>query len=244
MDNQIIYTPEHVSQLVKGWMSDHDTRINAAVFNTLRILKAKNPGDTYLEAYLNHYQKRGSEFFDYYHLLWSVGSLLEPRNIMEIGCRTGISVCQLLSSMMDPSVPAVFLFDIFADGFTSPVVVKMNLRALNIPQDKVHFIIGDSEKTVPIFVEDRLKQSEFIAAYHPLMNYILVDGNHDKQAARVDLENVVPLLAPSGLLFFDDIAPDGCNLLDVWDDFKKTHGNEFYFHQNMDGKGIGVGVKR
>jgi predicted O-methyltransferase YrrM len=234
MNERIIYTPEHVSQLVKGWMSVHDPRINAAVFNTLRILKAKNPGDTYLEAYLNHYHKREGEFFDYYHLLWSVGSLLEPRNVIEIGCRTGISICQLLSSMMDPSAPEVFLFDIFADGFTSPAVVKMNLKALNIPQDKVHFIIGDSAKTIPEFMDIRFKKAD----------YILVDGNHDKQAARVDLDNVVSLLAPSGLLFFDDIAPDGCDLIDVWEQFKASHPNEFFFHENMNGKGIGVGVKR
>lgn len=210
----------------------HDATANAAVFNTLRILKKYNPGDAYYEAYLGHWQKRPLEFVDYYHLLWScVGPLVKPKNIMEIGCRTGISICQLLSAMPDPKVPEVYLFDIFNDGFISPEVVKMNLRALNLPLDKIHFIVGDAAETVP--------EKKLIG-----MDYILVDGDHDKKAARRDLENVVPSLSKAGLLFFDDISKDGCDLIDVWEDFKKAHAEEFFFHENFDGKGIGIGVKR
>ena len=76
------------------------------------------------------------------------------------------------------------------------------------------------------------------------MDYILVDGAHEKDVARQDLENVIPSLSKAGLLFFDDIAPDGCALIDVWEDFKKAHKDEFFFHENLDGKGIGVGVKK
>jgi len=228
--NRIIYTPEGISDCIREWLVP-DPAINSAVFNTLRILKKHNPGDTYYEAYLSHYQKRGPGFFDYYHLLWSIGSVLQPERIMEIGCRTGISICQLLSSMIEPKLPEVYLFDVFNDGFISPEVVKMNLRALNLPLDKIHFIVGDSLVTVP--------EKKLIG-----MDYILVDGNHDKVPARQDLENVIPSLNKGGLLLFDDIAPDGCDLIDVWNDFKASHAVEFFFHENLNGKGIGVGVRR
>jgi SAM-dependent methyltransferase len=227
------YDPKLMSRFIEKNLK-HDLVTNAAVFNTLRILKGKNPGDTYYEEYLKHLARRPDNFFDYYHLLWKIGSRWRMDNIMEIGCRTGISICQFLSAMPDTRVPEVFLFDVFNDGFISPSLVKMNMRALNLPQDKVHFIVGDSLETVPRFIDEQFR----------LMDYILVDGNHDKSAARKDLENVLSLLAPAGLLFFDDIAPDGCDLLDVWDAFKKDHSEEFYFHENLDGKGIGVGVKR
>lgn len=215
---------------------DHDPVINAAVFNTLRILKAKNPGDTYLEAYQGHWSKQGPRFFDYYHLLWSIGAHWPMQRVMEIGCRTGISICQFLSAVPDPGSVEVFLFDIFADGFTSPNLVKMNLRALNLPTDRIHFIVGDSCVEVPKFVDTERRGGS--------MDYILVDGNHERPAARQDLENVIPLLKEGGILLFDDIAPDGCALIDVWDAFKAAHAQEFYFAENMNGKGIGVGVKR
>lgn len=225
--------PAVISELVRVSMK-HDSISNAAVFNTLRILKAKNPGDTYHEEYIKHLDRRPLSFFDYYHLLWSVLPLIKPKNILEIGCRTGISICQLLSAQLNPSIPNVYLFDVFADGFISPNLVKMNLKALNLPTEKVRFIVGDSKKTIP----------EFILQDADRMDYILVDGDHEKKAARQDLENVIPLLTPGGLLFFDDIAPDGCDLIDVWNDFKAAHAEEFFFHENLDGKGIGVGVKK
>jgi predicted O-methyltransferase YrrM len=143
--------------------------------------------------------------------------------------------------MPDPKIPEVYLFDVFNDGFISPEVVKMNLRVLNLPLDKIHFIVGDSLKTVPEFVEKCGCQGFKSPG---ALDYILVDGCHEKEIARQDLDNVVPLLVKGGLLFFDDIAPDGCDLIDVWNDFKKAHAEEFFFHENMDGKGIGIGVKR
>ena len=233
---------ELLSEFIAGHLK-HDPVANAAVFNILRILKARNPGDTYYEAYLGHLAKRPDTFVDYYHLLWQLAPRFEFKNVMEIGCRTGISICQFLSAMPDPKIPEVYLFDVFNDGFISPEIVKMNLKALNLPVDKVHFIVGDSLKTVP-----RLDISEWNSLdgkrYPRGMDYILVDGCHEKDIARQDLENVVRLLASGGLLFFDDIAPDGCVLIDVWEDFKKAHAEEFFFHENLDGKGIGVGVKK
>jgi len=225
-----MYNPEQMSKFIAKHLK-YDPIANAAVFNIMRILKKHNPGDAYFEAYLGHYQKYGEKFIDYYHLLWAIGSNWRLDHIMEIGCRTGISICQLLSPMPDPKAPEVYLFDVFNDGFISPEIVKMNLRALNLPLEKIHFIIGDSLKTVP--------EKKLIA-----MDYILVDGAHEKDVARQDLENVIPSLSKAGLLFFDDIAPDGCALIDVWEDFKKAHKDEFFFHENLDGKGIGVGVKK
>lgn len=211
-----------------------DPVANAAIFNTMRILKKVNPGDTYIDNYMYHFNKRGQTFVDYYHLLWTVGSVIQPKKIMEIGCRTGISIAQLLSAMMDYTDLEVYLFDVFADGFLSQGLVKVNLRYLNIPVDKVQFIEGDSAVTVPEF---KLNKDKYL-------DYLLIDGNHDKVAARTDLENCASLVREDGgLLFFDDIAPDGCNLIDVWEDFKASH-KEFLYMENFDGKGIGIAIKK
>lgn len=211
----------------------HNISVNTAIFNTMRILKGINPGDTYLENYETHYKKRGTTFVDAYHLMWLIGEHLNPTCILEIGCRTGISICQLLSATRDYTDLAVYLSDTFNDGFVTPYLVKKNLAHLNIPVSPT-FIVGNSKKTIP----------EFKKADGTRFDYILVDGSHDKKDAREDLMNVSDMLIQGGILLFDDIAPDGCDLQDVWESFKEDYSHDFHFCENHSGKGIGVGVKR
>ena len=226
--------PEMVRDFIRERMK-FDPVANAAVFNTMRILKRLNEGDSYYENYRAHYKKRGKSFFDYYHLLWHIGAGLPVTNIMEIGCRTGISICQLLSAMYDYNGIRVVLFDVFNDGFISPEIVKLNLKALNIPRDIVEFVTGSSASTVINYQVDNPET---------WFDYILVDGDHNKDAARQDLENVLSMINPGGILVFDDIGPDGCNLLDVWESFKEDHFDDFYWHHDLNGKGVGIGVKK
>lgn len=216
----------------------HHKGVNAAVFSLMRILKKVNPGDTYYENYLGHYAKRKDSFVDVYHLMWLIGSCIPPTRIMEIGCRTGISLCQLISPMIICPAERIVLFDTFNDGFCSPELVKMNMRYLNIAETVISmltFLVGVSRETVPYF-KGKHPAAEF--------DYILVDGGHEKETARMDLENIVDLLASPGIVLFDDITEDGCDLLDVWEDFKGTHASEFLFLENMSGKGVAVGVKK
>ena len=228
-------SPELVSNVVVNALRFNPV-VNATIFNTMRTLKRVNPGDTYLENYLWHFTKRGNSFVDYYHLLWHLGAQLELKNVMEIGCRTGISICQLLSAMIDLTQVNVVLFDIFADGFTSPEIVKMNMKALNLEPNDLNFVIGDSSHTLPIYKDSIPSEVKY--------DYILVDGNHEKAGARMDLENVLSLTHPGTIILFDDIAEDGCNLKDVWDSFKNDHNEKFIWHENYDGKGIGVAICR
>ena len=211
-----------------------DAVTNASVFNTLRILKGVNKGDLYHEAYLGHYKKRGNTFVDYYHLLWTIGSIIKPKQIMEIGCRTGISICQLLSSYVDSFPERIMLFDLFADEFLSEELVRLNLKQLNINSENIKFIVGDSKKQVP----------RYFAKNNLLFDYILVDGDHSRETARIDLDNVVPMLEEGGIIIFDDISPDGCGLIDVWSKFTEDYQNDFYFANDMNGKGVGIGVKK
>jgi len=206
---------------------------NSAIFNTMRILKRINPADTYIDNYLGHYKKQGDKFLDAYHLMWWISSQWTgPKNILEIGCRTGISICQLLSAVMDYPDKKVFLFDVFNDGFITPELVTMNLKALNIPMDNVKFKIGDPKNTIFEFKQENPDLK---------FDYILV-GSHEKDAAKTDLNNVYDMLQDGGHLLFDNIA-DGYNLQDVWDEFRSTHAGLKYF-ENYDGRGTGWAIKR
>jgi len=211
---------------------------NAVIFSVLRTLKKVNPGDLYYENYLGHLAKRKEKFFDIYHFSWSWVIKHNPQKILEIGTRTGLSLCQLLSAYINyDKIVKVASFDLFNDGFISPGLVKLNLKALNIPQkiiDMVEFVVGDSKTTVPKYIQDNAGIK---------FDYILVDGSHEVVDSKIDLENVRPLVEKGGVIVFDDIGPDGMNLKPVWEEFKENHNDEFEWHDNYDGKGIGWAVK-
>lgn len=206
----------------------------AAIFNTMRILKRLNPGDTYLEAYRGHLSRNEGKFFDTYVLLWQIGADLAPGRILEIGTRTGISLCQLLSSYVDLSgVEKVVSIDPY-DNFTSPALVKANLKYLNIPTDKMTFIVGKSQDELPKLFEAGER-----------FDFILVDGDHGKEPAYQDLEMAHKLLMLGGIMVFDDIstAPGECGLLPVWQKFMNNHPGEYGANYNETGKGVAWGVR-
>lgn len=206
-------------------------RITHYIFNNLRILKGFNPGDTYFEEYKKHLAREGDDFFDHYHLAVQEVVDSQPKRILEIGVRTGICICNMLSAYLDHSViERVVLIDIWNDGFASENVVKFNLKKMNIPTDKIEFIKGDSLVEVPKL------EGEF--------DWILVDGCHDKPVAKIDLENCVRLCAKNGVIVFDDISIHGCDLKDVWEEFKNNHKEDFLFYEDYNGKGVGWGVKK
>ena len=213
---------------------EHRRMINAHIFNVLRILKAHNPEDKYLEAYQWHYGKRKEEFVDSYHIMHWIGSHYAPTRVLEIGCRTGMSICQLMSSYFDHSqIERVTICDNFSEQ-GSPEVVTHNLGVLNIPiKSKLDFKVGSSLEEVPKLIEQGYTY-----------NYILVDGCHDKDFARQDLVNAVALIEQGGFILFDDITPDGCSLQDVWDEFKDNNAADFKFIEDHNGKGIGVAIRR
>jgi len=207
---------------------------NEVIFNTLRILKKHNPGDLYYEAYLGHLAKRKDTFFDIYHFAWAWGITHKPKRILEIGVRTGLSICQLLSSYIDQTlIEKVVLCDIWADGYTSPEIVKMNLKALNIPLDAIEFIVGDSKEKIPELAKMGAK-----------FDYILVDGDHSQEGAKIDLENVRTMINPGGVIVFDDIDPDGMSLAPVWHEFMNNHQQEFEWNEDYNGKGLGWAIKK
>lgn len=206
---------------------------NEVVFSVLRTLKNANKGDTYYENYLWHYNKRKDTFFDIYHFSWAWAIANHPKSILEIGTRTGISLCQLLSGYMDSTViNRVVCCDVFNDGFISPELVRYNLRVLGFPDsliNQVDFKVGDSKLEIP-----KLKET---------FDYILVDGDHSPEGARADLENVRLLVNPGGVIVFDDIGEDGMSLSSVWNEFSMKYKDDFSFNQDYNGKGLGWAIK-
>lgn len=212
----------------------------SAMMNTMRILKKINPGDTYYEAYLGMRQKYGAKFFDTYQVLWAIGIYFKPKRILEIGTRTGISMCQLLSAHEAlSSIEKIVCVDPF-DQWTSAMLVRTNLKYLNLPNTP------EQVEILAIKSQDYFAMLEKPGAVKPSFDYILVDGDHDKSVAGMDLENAHNVLEEGGIIVFDDIstAPGECALIDVWEGFKAKHENEYLFAEIMEGKGVAIGIKK
>jgi predicted O-methyltransferase YrrM len=186
---------------------------------------------------MGHLARKGENFYDQYMLAWEIGCAKHPARILEIGTRTGLSLCQLLSAFVDQSkIQKVVCIDPFADPYTSAELVKKNLRSLNLPVEKVEFLVGFSQDFLPKMIY--LDKDRF--------DYILVDGDHSKKAAREDLEAVHNLIADGGVIVFDDVsdAPGECALIDVWQQFKAEHEAEYEWHLNMSGKGVAWAIRK
>ena len=217
--------------------------LEAAVFNNLRLLNRCTPQDTYVLNYKWHLEecrKKGIEFFDLYCLGWWWGSTRNPKKILDIGVRTGTSLCQLLSACSDYEDKRVVQFDVFNDGLSCPELVKKHLNYLGIPTEfieKIEFHTGDSKETVPRFKETNVD----------LFDWVLVDGDHSNEGAKIDLNNVVDLVAPGGIIVFDDIASTvekfGFNLRPTWNEFKEENYNNFMWYEDHAAKGTAWGIR-
>jgi predicted O-methyltransferase YrrM len=224
---------EYPHQSLEDLANGNHEIVTSCIINILRILKKNNPNDGYLESYYWHMNKNKEKFFDMYHFLWWLGSNIEPQRVLEIGCRTGMSICQLLSAYRHYNrILDVVLCDNFSE-IGSPEIVLNNLKYLNIPTDRVQFKVGSSLDELPKLIEANAK-----------FDYILVDGCHDKPFALADLNNAKQLIDLNGYIAFDDLTPDGCSLQDVWDQFKGENSDKFEFFENKNGKGLGVAKKK
>lgn len=209
--------------------------LTSVIFNNLRILHQVTPSDGYIFNYLWHYAREKDDFFDIYHLAFWWGAHHQPKNVMEIGARTGLSLAQLLSAYMDVSDVRVVLFDFWNDGISTPTLIKKHLNHLGIHTKVIEFYQGDSRHTVP----------EFMAKNGTRFDWILVDGDHSPEGAMNDLENAVKLVSEGGVIVFDDIVEfDGVKLMPTWNAFKQKYKERFEWNEDLHGKGVGWAVCR
>lgn len=225
------------------------------VVKMLRRLREHNPYDHYWKELLE--LSDHEDFFEPCLLQYWIGKKIKPERILEIGTRTGGSLVSLLSSYSEYKNTEVYSFDLWVENihasFLSKIpllrslikvlpanrslavnMVKQNLRLFSIPPSIVTFISGDSKNTVPSFFRDKPNLQ---------FDYISVDGAHDPTTAYTDLNNVAAFIAPKGFLIFDDISPEGYNLLPVWEKFKEKYKNDFTFYETMHRKGLAWAIR-
>jgi SAM-dependent methyltransferase len=229
-----------VSRLPKDEMVRRIEARKDAVLGYATALKKRlsNLNDYYYRELLE-LAERGY-FFETWMVENWIGAEMSPRRILEIGTRNGGSLIALLKPYRDYTGVKAVCFDIWTDpdkrvNRGSPKKVQGNLRHMGIPSDFIEFISGDSKVTVPEYVRT-----------HPgaKFDYVLVDGGHDHETAAADLQNVEGLVAPGGVLIFDDISEVSYGLLPEWEAFKMRNGDRFDYYEVMHRKGIAWAFRR
>jgi predicted O-methyltransferase YrrM len=158
---------------------------------------------------------------------------IHPKNYLEIGTRRGWSL-----GMVCATVPEceIYSFDMWQYDYAGianpgPDFVGNEMRKLGY-QKEIHFISGDSHKTIPEFFQK-----------NPTMQFdlILVDGDHSREGAIDDLVNVIPHLSPGGILLFDDIVLAG--LKEVFDGMRSIFPDLEYHNYEKNMPGVGIAIK-
>jgi len=189
--------------------------------------------------YRTCYERYGASwyYFDIINILYAAAKLVRPQRYLEIGVRRGRSVCTVARAHPDVSIHG---FDLWVEdyaGMDNPGE-RFVRRELERHQHRglAEFISGDSTQTIPKFLND-----------HPdmLFDLITVDGDHSETGARIDLENVLPRLAPGGVLVFDDVShPDLPHMLSLWRSVTSRHRALETFEFTDAGYGVAFAVNR
>ncbi len=206
--------------------------LKQVVLNNIRILAPHNRRDHYYAEIMQLADR--DYFFETYQVIAWAGLRLRPKRIMEIGTRNGGSLVQLLSMYHRYDDVQIVCFDLWRE-VGNPRSVRRNLKRMNIPTNMIEFIGGDSLKTVPGY-KQKHPQARF--------DYVLVDGGHEREVARVDLQNVADLVAPGGIQIFDDIGPESYQLIDVWREFQAAHREQFDWYEKQWRKGVAWAIRR
>lgn len=176
-------------------------------------------------------------YLDAVNVLYTAAKLLRPARYLEIGVRTGRSVCTVARAFPDVDIHA---FDMWIQGYAGmenpgPAFVRRELQKHG-HRGTVRFIDGDSHVTLPAFFREN-PGLEF--------NLITVDGDHSEAGAADDLGQVIPRLAVGGILVMDDIAhPAHPYLLKVWRDAVARHPGLVTHEFTELGYGVAFAIKK
>lgn len=189
---------------------------------------------------------------------------LRPKTYLEVGVRRGFSMAMVAARSPETEM---YGFDLWIPDYADapnpgPHFVQSEMRKIGY-EKKVHFINGDSHRTLPAFfrderagILDRLKLGWNAKTRPAGFELITIDGDHSLLGAHQDLLDTMPHCAIGGAVVFDDISPDALkreageadphgwgDLLGVWHAIGQRFPNFCYFEHLRDLPGVGVAVR-
>lgn len=137
------------------------------------------------------------------------------KRLLEIGFNAGHSAAVFLSAM---EKDATYLaFDLGDHKYSVPCFQFLKSKYPQVSK----YIIGDSKETLPIYLEKNPNQLKSFDCVH-------VDGGHDEETVRSDIELAIQLLRPGGILILDDTQ-----LSHIYEYIPKLHNIGYKFVYQM-----------
>lgn len=220
----------------------HLSATHSAIRAVITVLQQLEP-DPYIDFMLHYYQagldKFGADWYyvDQLTVLHTVARLLQPEDYLEIGVFRGRSM-----SVVASAAPGCRLwgFDLWVENYADlanpgPDFVHSQLKQVGYT-GSAKLTSGDSQKTVPDFLQ-----------LHPDLYFdlITVDGDHSREGAVRDLQNVLPRLKVGGVLVFDDISHSLHPYLEeVWDETVASNSNFIAAKFTEVGHGVALAIRR
>ena len=199
--------------------------------------------DYWLERNLPRYSDHATPWFDAVVFLNWYAHTFQPAHYLEVGVRRGRSLSQVLAE--SPATLA-YGFDLWIADYGSvpgkgirtanpgPDFVRAELAKVGVTAKPI-LISGNSHDTLPRFFRDARNPAWF--------ELILVDGDHTRDGARLDLDIAFEHLAPGGALVFDDIRHPECGGLgSLWEEYKKKFV-DYLFIEDASGTGTGAAFR-
>jgi predicted O-methyltransferase YrrM len=159
---------------------------------------------------------------------------LQPKRYLEIGTRRGWSVGMVAAATPDCELYCFDIWEVKYSGIDNPgpEFISQEMKKLGYKKE-VHFVNGDSHKTVPQFFKEN-PEMEF--------DLILVDGDHTVDGAFDDLKNTMPHVKKGGMLVFDDIVMVA-RLDEVFYHLKNVFPNFEYHAYTKNIPGVGLAIR-
>src|SRR5512135_1105240 len=157
-----------------------------------------------------------------------------PANFLEVGVRRGWSTAAV--ALASPECE-IYAFDEWHANYggapnPGPQFVQSELAKFGYTKE-VHFISGDSHKTLRQFFKDNPTK---------MFDMVLIDGDHTVDGANQDLRDTMPYINVGGIMVFDDIVDCG-GLQDVWDNLATTFPNFRYVSFRGNKPGVAFAIR-
>jgi len=114
-------------------------------------------------------------------------SSMKPKVILEVGFNSGISCCLALNNIASDSF--VYSLDLGEHDYCEPAMAILKKYFSNF-----HIIFGDSKKTLKDFLAKNI-----------FFDLCFIDGGHDTETCKNDIECCILRLKPNGIILIDDM---------------------------------------